>query len=63
MASSPPGPLLTVRAAVILFSALVVGILAGALSYVDDPSAARAVIWGASSSGGAVMLFHAVIGR
>jgi hypothetical protein len=35
---SPPDPLLTVRAAVILLLTLVVGVLAAALSYLTDQS-------------------------
>jgi hypothetical protein len=60
---SPPGPLLTVRAAVILLLALVVGVLAGGLSYLTDHSVPHAVLWGGGAAGGALLLFHTVIGR
>jgi hypothetical protein len=60
---SPAGPLLTVRAAVILLLALVVGVLAGGLSYLTDHSVPGAVLWGGSAAGGAMLLFHTVIGR
>jgi hypothetical protein len=60
---SPPGPLLTVRAAVILLLALVVGVLAGGLSYLTDLSVPHAVLWGGGAAGGALLLFHTVIGR
>jgi hypothetical protein len=58
-----PGPLLTVRAAVVLLLALVVGVLAGVLSFLVDHSVPSAVLWGGGAAGGALMLFHSIIGR
>lgn len=63
MTSSPPGPLLSVRAAVVLLLALVVGLLVGGLSYLTDHSVPHAVLWGGSAAGGALLLFHTVIDR
>lgn len=63
MTPSPPGPLLTVRAAVVLLLALVVGVLAGGLAYLTDHSVPRAVLWGGSAAAGALLLFHTVIDR
>jgi hypothetical protein len=58
-----PGPLLTVRAAVVLLLALVVGVLAGVLSFLAEHSVPAAVLWGGGAAGGALMLFHSIIGR
>ena len=63
MPPSSSGPLLTVRAALILLLALVVGVLAGGLSYLTDHSVPHAVLWGGGAAGGALLLFHTVIGR
>lgn len=63
MTPTPPGPLLTVRAAVILLLALVVGVLAGGLSYLTDHSVPQAVLGGGGAASGALLLFHTVIGR
>ncbi|MBG0565500.1 hypothetical protein [Actinoplanes aureus] len=56
-------PLLTVRTTVILLVALVVGVLAGVLSYLADRSLPGAVLWGGGAAGAAVALFHSLIGR
>jgi hypothetical protein len=48
---------------VILLLALVVGVLAGGLSYLTDHSVPHAVLWGGGAAGGALLLFHTVIGR
>jgi hypothetical protein len=58
----PPGPLLTVRAAVILLLTLVVGVLAGRLSYLTDHPAPHAVLGAGSAAAGPLMLFYAVMG-
>jgi len=60
---STPGPLLTVRAALVLLLALVVGVLAGGLSYLTDHSVSGAALWGGGAAGGALLLFHTIIGR
>ncbi|MFC7529768.1 hypothetical protein [Actinoplanes sp. GCM10030250] len=61
MTPSSPGPLLTVRAAVVLLLALVIGILAGALSYLADRSVPSAALWGGGAAGAALMTFHTII--
>lgn len=63
MTPSSPGPLFPLRTAVILLLALVVGVLAGALSYLADHSVPHAVLWGGGAAGGALALFHNMIGR
>jgi len=60
---SPPSPLLTVRAAVVLLLALMVGVLTGGLSYLADHSVPAAVLWGGGAAGSALALFDSVIGR
>ena len=56
-------PLLTVRAALILLLALVVGVLAATLSYLADRSLPEAVLLGGGAAGGALLLFHSIISR
>ena len=63
MPTTPPAPLLTIRAAVILLLALVTGVLAGFLSYHVDESLPGAVLWGGGSAGASIVLFHSIIGR
>jgi len=58
-----PGPLLTVRAAVVLLTALIIGVIAGCLAYLAEHSAPSAVLWGGGAAGGALLLFHTIIGR
>jgi len=63
MTSSSPGPLLTVRAAVLLLLAFVIGVIAGVLSYLADHSVPSAVLWGGGAAGGAIVLFHQLVDR
>jgi hypothetical protein len=56
-------PLLTVRAAVILLLALIVGSVAGVLGYMAHRSFPEAALIAGSATGGAVLLFNNVIGR
>ncbi len=63
MSPSPPGPLLSVRAAVVLLLALVVGLCACGLAYLANHSLPAAALVGGAAAGGALMLFHTVIGR
>lgn len=58
---TPPGPLLTVRAALILLLAVLVGIAAGMLSSHGGTAWPGAVLLGASAAGGATALFHNLI--
>lgn len=63
MTSSSPGPLLSLRAAVVLLLALLVGLSACVLAYLAGHSLPAALLAGGSATGGAVMLFNSVIGR
>ena len=63
MTLTPPGPLLTVRAAVVLLITLIIGVIAGCLAYLADPSVPSAVLWGGGAAGGSLLLFHTIIGR
>ncbi|GFJ82122.1 hypothetical protein Phou_063020 [Phytohabitans houttuyneae] len=57
-----PGPLLSVRTAIVLLLALVVGLLSGGLSYLAEPSAPLAALYGGGAACGALLLFHKVVG-
>lgn len=61
----PPGsgPLLTVRAALVLLMASVVGLVVGGLSYLADHNVPDAVLVGGTAVGGALLLFHTLLGR
>jgi hypothetical protein len=48
--STPPDPLLTVRATVVLLAALLVGLLAGVLSYLASPNVPTAVLVGGGAA-------------
>jgi hypothetical protein len=63
MSTPSPDPLLTVRAALILLLALVVGGTAGTLAYLAHYSFPAAVLMGGSAAGGAILLFNTMIGR
>lgn len=52
-----PGSLLTIRAALVLLLALVVGVLAGGLAYLKNRSVPGAVLVGAGAAAGALVLF------
>jgi hypothetical protein len=58
-----PGPLLTVRAAVVLLMAMVAGLVAGALSYLATRSVPAAMLTAGGAAGAAMMLFHTLVGR
>ncbi|MEV4641130.1 hypothetical protein AB0J80_27690 [Actinoplanes sp. NPDC049548] len=62
MNSSQSRPLLTVRATVVFLAAVVVGVVAGVLSYLDSASVSQAVLVGAGAAGSAVLLLHSIIG-
>ncbi|GII59424.1 hypothetical protein Pth03_78130 [Planotetraspora thailandica] len=59
----PPGPLLSVRAAVVLLLAGVVGLLAGVLAYLAGQPLPAALLVSGGAVGGSVLLFHTLIGR
>jgi hypothetical protein len=63
MAMPPPGPLLSVRAALVLLIAIVVGQVAGILGYVANGGIATAVLIGGGAAGGALALFHTLLDR
>ncbi|WP_232784547.1 hypothetical protein [Carbonactinospora thermoautotrophica] len=54
---------MTVRAAVVLLLAFVVGLLAGGLAYLAHRSLPTAVLVAGGAAGSALLLFHTVIGR
>jgi len=54
--------LLTQRAAVILFAALIAGLAAGVLVYLATANPAGAILAGGTAFGGAVKLLNTVIG-
>jgi len=62
---TPPGsgPLLTVRAALVLLIASVVGLVAGGLAYLVDHDVPASVLVGAAAAGGALLLFHTLLGH
>jgi hypothetical protein len=61
MATPPPGPLLSVRAALILLIAIVVGLVAGNLGYFANGGIATAVLIGGIAAGGALAVFHTLL--
>lgn len=58
---SPRRALLTLRAAVILFSALIAGVAAGILTYFAVHNPAAAALAGGSACAGAITLLDALI--
>jgi hypothetical protein len=63
MSSPTPAPLLTVRAAVVLLIAVVVGIVAGALGYLAHHDVPLAILVACAAAGGALALFQGLLGR
>lgn len=63
MAAPPPGPLLSVRAALVLLIAVVVGLVAGTLGYIASGGLATAALIGGGGAGSALALFHSLLGR
>ena len=61
MATPPPSPLLSIRAALILLIATVVGLVAGILNYFANGGIAGAVLIGGSAAGGALALFNTLL--
>jgi hypothetical protein len=60
--SDERGPLLTLRAALILIAALVIGAVAGGLGYLAGARLAEAVLTGGGAFGAAVALLNTLIG-
>jgi hypothetical protein len=63
LSTPPPSPLLTVRAAVVLLTAVVIGLVAGGLGYLAHHDVATGVLIGGGAVGGALLLFHNLLGR
>ena len=61
--AAPPDSLLTVRAALVLLIAVVIGIVAGILGYLAYGGVAVGVLIGGGAAGGALALFHTVLAR
>ena len=57
----PPGPLFSVRTALILLLACVTAAIAGVLTYVNSKSAPEAGLVGGSALGAAVIFFNKII--
>lgn len=58
----PSGPLLDVRAALVILLAVLVGVAAGWLSFLASRSLPAAALAGGSAAGGALLLFEKIIG-
>ena len=54
-------PLVTVRGALVLLIAIVVGMIAGVLAYHVDRSAAKATLTGGAAAAAAVVLFNTML--
>jgi hypothetical protein len=63
MTTPPPGPLLSTRAALILLLAFVTGLLAAVLAHLTGDSLPAAALYGTGAAGGALLLFHTIIGQ
>lgn len=60
--NNPPS-LISVRAAVVLLLALVVGLVAGSLGFFATGGVANAILIGGAGAGAALALFHSLIDR
>jgi hypothetical protein len=63
MAAPSPGPLLSVRAALVLLIAVVIGLVAGILGYFSNGGIATAALIGGGGAGSALALFHTLLDR
>ena len=63
MSSPPSVPLLTVRTAVVLLIAAVVGIAAGVLGFLAYRDVPVALLLAGGASGSALALFHSLLAR
>ncbi|HZD15053.1 MAG TPA: hypothetical protein VE196_07995 [Pseudonocardiaceae bacterium] len=63
MMATPPGPLLSVRAALVLLIAVMVGLIAGVLGYFAHGGIATSVLIGGGGAGSALALFHTLLDR
>ncbi len=62
MSAPPEDPLLTVRATLVLLLATLIGVAAGALTFVTSHSLASAVLTGGAAAGGVLALAPKLIG-
>ena len=63
MSSNQPGALLTVRAALILLIAALVGLATAYLTVLGGDAAPAAALAGCAAAGGAAALFNSLIGK
>ncbi len=63
MTSSPPGPLLGVRAALVILLAILVGLAAVGLTFLTGQSIPAAILTGGAAAGGALLFFNQMIGQ
>ncbi|MFF8938714.1 hypothetical protein ACF08O_29145 [Streptomyces paradoxus] len=61
--SDPEPPFLSLHTAVVLLTALVIGLIAGGLTLLAGLSVAGAVLAGLTSAGSSVPVLHSLIGR
>jgi hypothetical protein len=59
--STPPGPIISVRSALILAISFIVGIAAGVLTFVGGEPWSAAVLAGGAATATSVVLFNSVI--
>ncbi len=57
-----PAPLLSQRAALILFMAVVIGVSIGALTYSSERSLPKATLAGLLAAGASIAVLHSLIG-
>lgn len=62
MPRSHPDPLLSIRTALVLLLATLVGLSAGGLAYLGGQSLSASALTAGGAAGGALLLFHTVIG-
>lgn len=60
--SPTPGPLLSARAALLMLLAVLVGLAAGALTFLGGRSAPSAVLAGGTAAGAGLLFFSKLIG-
>ena len=63
VSSNQPGPLLTVRAALILLLAILVGSAAACLTDLGGGTLSAATLAGGGTAGAGVALFNSIIGK
>lgn len=62
MTSPPPGPLLSVRAALVMLLAALVGLAAAGLAFLSTRSLPPATLTGGGAAAAALLFFNQVIG-